>query len=162
VCAVALLATSPALLAAQGLRSAPASVSLVVVVPPRHAAPLREIRELQHREVGQGVTDVSAFVGFEGELISRVEVALAGAAMPGVLALFGRDDEGELVPVEGRTRLGLVSDGIAGSRVDLRVVLDTARAVPVRVPLRYRVTLGRGEHARIVEYTDTLPVPPRR
>jgi hypothetical protein len=153
---LAVLATSPSMLRAQGLRSAPASVSLIVVVPPRPAAPLRELRQVEQRMVGRGVMEVSAFVGFVGEPVSRVDVARADAPTAGMHELLGRDAEGRMVRIDGRTRLALTPDESAGSRVELRVMLDTTATAPAHIPLRYRVTLGRGERARVVEYTDTL------
>jgi hypothetical protein len=158
---LAVLVSSPAALRAQGLRSAPASVSLVVVVPPRPSAPLRELRQFEQRVVDRGVLDLSAFVGFIGEPVSRVDVALVDRATDGMHELLGRDLDGRLVRINGRTRLALIPEGAAGSRVALRVVLDTTTSAPVHIPLRYRVTLGRGERARIVEYSDTLPITPR-
>jgi hypothetical protein len=154
--ALAVMTTSPPLLRAQGLRSPAASVSLVVVVPPRPAAPLRELRQVEQRVVGRGVMEVSAFVGFVGEPVSRVDVARADAPTTGMHELLGRDADGRMVRIDGRTRLALTTEDSAGSRVALRVVLDTTATAPAHIPLRYRVTLGRGERARVVEYTDTL------
>jgi hypothetical protein len=154
--AIALLGIAPCALEAQGLRSAPATVALVVVVPPRPVAPLRDVRGIEQHAFGDGLFDVSTLVGFMGEDVSRVDVFVAGDPGSGVRELLGRSEHGRFVHLDGRTRLAVRPMSNAGARVELRVAVDSMVSSPISIPLRYRVTLGRGENARVVEYTDTL------
>jgi hypothetical protein len=165
----ALLATT-SVADAQGLSSRPASVSLIVIVPPkppsedafRDAVASRVLRRFGN------TIEVAGVVGLGHHAPNRIDVRLAtdrGAILPSDIKVFVKDALGAFVPLQADTVVGVAESGAVPMTIIPDVVFrleskDGTALQHIDLPVAYRLIVGSGERATRWTYESVVRIRP--
>ena len=153
---IALMCASPEVLAGQAPSARPASVALMVVVPP-HAPPLSAMTDGSATVIGRTSTavDVLTMVGLGDRPASRIEVRLAPAWDAESAHVWVRNRNGTFEQLMSNVTVvaldaPLARSSLAPSPLHFRVE-SGRRAVPssLAIPVEYRLTVGAGDEIAV-------------
>ena len=153
---IALMCASPEVLAGQAPSARPASVALMVVIPP-HAPPLSAMTDGSTTVIGRTSTavDVLTMVGLGDRPASRIEVRLAPAWDAESAHVWVRNRNGTFEQLMSNATVvaldaPLARSSLAPSPLHFRVE-SGRRAVPssLAIPVEYRLTVGAGDEIAV-------------
>ena len=169
VLSIALMCASPAALAGQASSARPASVALMVVVPP-HTPVLSAMTDGSATVIGRTSTavDVQTMVGLADRPTSRIEVRLDPAWDGESARVWVRNHNGTFEQLMSNASVvaldtPLAQSSLAPSPLHFRVE-SGRRAVPpsLAIPVEYRVTVGAGDEIAVWTFPTVLRFDDRR
>ncbi len=157
--------TSPRMTGAQIVSRRPASVALTVVVPPRSLSSAAASSDGSVVLMGTTPTtlDLETTVDVADRSTTRLEVRLGRAWSADSTGVLVRNSRGQFERLSRQTTVVAIDamPQLIGSTNALRFRVESARsrrALPLEIPLEYRLTVGRGDEFSVWTFSSLLQV----
>lgn len=147
----------------------PASVALTVVVPPRSPLNAPASSDASVSVIGTTPTtiDLETTVDVMDRSTTRLEVRLGSTWSADSTGVLVKNSRGEFERLSRETSVVAIdaTPQLVGSTNPIRFRVESARprrALPLAIPLEYRLTVGRGDEFSVWSFSSRLQVSTER